>query len=143
MIARALVVATAREWLGTRWQHQARLKGVACDCAGLVVGVARELGIKEVDFDVNGYQRIPNGNELKEHCRAHMAPVPLENMQPGDVVLMRFAGEPQHLAIVADYVGGGLSIVHAYALSRKVVEARLDDIWHARIVEAYQMPGVE
>ena len=143
MIARTLIVSTAREWLGTRWQHQARLKNVGCDCAGLVIGVARECGVKGIEFDVNGYDRKPSGNELHSHCSTHMATVPLADMKPADVVLMRFETEPQHLAILGDYVGGGLSIIHAYAFSRKVVETRLDELWLSRIVCAYQMPGVE
>ena len=33
------VVAAAREWLGTPFHHQARLRGVGVDCVGLVIGV--------------------------------------------------------------------------------------------------------
>jgi NlpC/P60 family putative phage cell wall peptidase len=35
------VVAEARSWIGTPYQHQASLKGVGCDCLGLVRGVWR------------------------------------------------------------------------------------------------------
>lgn len=142
-ITRAEIVSNARSWLGTRWQHQARLKGVGCDCAGLVIGVARECGIVDFAFDVNGYERFPSGNTLAMHCGEYMTRIDKNDIAPGDVVLMRFDGEPQHLAIVADYVHGGLSVVHAYALSRQVVEHALDDTWRKRIVAAYRMPGVE
>ena len=40
---RARIVATARSWLGTPYHHQASLRGVGCDCLGLVRGVWREL----------------------------------------------------------------------------------------------------
>ena len=38
----ATIVALARGWIGTPYQHQASLKGVGCDCLGLLRGVWRE-----------------------------------------------------------------------------------------------------
>ncbi len=37
------VVAAARQWLGTPYQHQASIIGIGCDCLGLVRGVWRAL----------------------------------------------------------------------------------------------------
>ncbi len=39
----ARVVALARRWIGTPYRHQASLKGVGCDCLGLVRGVFAEI----------------------------------------------------------------------------------------------------
>jgi len=36
------IVAAARAWIGTPYRHQASVKGVACDCLGLVRGVWRD-----------------------------------------------------------------------------------------------------
>ncbi len=33
------IIAEARSWIGTPYRHQASLKGVGCDCLGLVRGV--------------------------------------------------------------------------------------------------------
>ena len=38
-----LILSEARQWLGTPYRHQASLKGVGCDCLGLVRGVWRAL----------------------------------------------------------------------------------------------------
>ena len=138
---RAAIVVEARSWLDTKFQHQARIKGVACDCAGLVIGVCKALGL--TDFDKADYSRIPDGVMLKATCDAEMTPITIDAIQPGDVLLFRFDGHPQHLAIVGDYAHGGLSIIHAYSLARKVTEHRLDDVWRSRIVAAYKLPGVE
>ncbi len=143
MIKRAQVAAEARTWLGTPWQHQARLKGVGCDCVGLVIGVARDLGVVDADFNVDGYKRIPDGVTLMTQCHAHMTRIDAASIDVGDVLLMRFNGNPQHLAIVGDYAHGGLSIIHAYALSRAVVEHALSDQWRQHVVCAYKLPGVE
>ena len=37
------IVAAARTWIGTPYRHQASLKGVGCDCLGLLRGVWREV----------------------------------------------------------------------------------------------------
>lgn len=42
-VAPGTVVAAARSWLGTPYAHQASLRGVGCDCLGLVRGLWREL----------------------------------------------------------------------------------------------------
>ena len=65
---------------------------------------------------------------------------------PGDVIVIRFDADPQHLSIVADYAHGGLSMIHA--LDRpghergKVLEHRLPPHYVRRIVAAYALPGV-
>ncbi len=80
---------------------------------------------------------------LEETCDAQFIRIPMEDIRPGDLLLMRFEQEPQHLAIVGDYEFGGLSIIHAYAQARKVVETRLDDVWLSRVVVAYRFQGIE
>jgi len=139
MIAAAAVVAAARAWLGTRWQHQAALKGVACDCAGLVLGVARALGLA-VPQSVPPYDRRPDGVMLQALCATHLLPAPAAPA-PGQVLLFRFDAAPQHLGIVGDGPGY-LTLIHAHAPDRRVVEHRLDDTWRARLVAAYALPGV-
>jgi len=37
------IVEAARAWLGTPYHHQASLRGVGCDCLGLVRGVWRDV----------------------------------------------------------------------------------------------------
>ena len=143
MIARATVVATAREWLGTRWQHQASLKGIGCDCIGLVVGVAHECGVAEaaawaVDSRGQGYGRAPDSAMLLSACADYLDPLRPAAARAGDILLMRFAKEPQHFAFVS--LGG--NIIHAYAQARRVVEHRLDALWRSRIVGAYALRGV-
>lgn len=149
------VVSAARGWLGTRFHHQGRLKAKdgrpgGVDCLGLLVGVAGELGLLErakrgcmvrplVDFDRCDYGHLPDGDALHGILKEIMWPVRIEDMQVGDIVLMRFDKTPQHLAIITDYVGGGVGIIHALAAARKVVEHPLDEEWRKRIVYCYRV----
>ena len=145
-VSRADVVAEARTWIGTPWQHQARLKRVGVDCGGLPIGVARALALVPADMDVTHYARVPDGHSLVAHCRQWMVEIDPASIAPADVIVLRFDVEPQHVAIVGDYVHGGLSMIHA--LDRPghaggaVVEHRLDAAHRARIVAAFTLPGV-
>lgn len=139
------VAAEARRWIGTPFHHQGHLRGVGCDCAGLVGGVAIALGLLPADFWQRaalpwaGYARQPHDGHLARACAAFMIPVPVPNI--GDVLCIRFAEEPQHLAILVDHPQG-FGIIHALQSSLRVVEHRFADVWRARVVQAWRLPGV-
>lgn len=140
------IVREAREWIGTPFEHQHRAKGVAVDCAGLVIGVARQLGLVAPDFDVPAYSRTPDGESLIRWCEQYMQQVKRHSMQPGDVIVIKWDTRPQHLGIVGDYRHGGLSMIHALSGANgrgAVVEHRLDPTMMRRFVAAYALPGVD
>lgn len=143
MTSRLDVVAKAREWLGTPFQHQQRSKGLAVDCAGLLIGVARELGLVAPDFDVSGYARQPDGASLLRWCDQYMTRVRREELQPGHVVVVAFDAAPGHIAILGDYAHGGLSIIHAATKPGRVIETRLLFTKQMRFVAAFNIAGVE
>lgn len=143
MTSRADVVAAARQWADTPFHHQARLKGVGVDCVGLVIGVARELGLIAPDFDVVGYPRVPDGTSLMALAATHMQAIERNSMQPGDVVVVSFDRDPQHLGILGDYRHGGLSIIHAAGLTGRVIETRLMFTEQMKFVAAFALPWVE
>lgn len=120
------VVVAARKWIGTPWAHQGRTPGVALDCAGLVICVARELGVVPEGWDVNGYGRTPDGTLLQWFDQ--MLPrAPLAALQPGDVIAVAIEHDAQHIGIIADWRHGGLSVIHAGARAGRVIETRL--VW--------------
>lgn len=139
-VSRAQVLACARTFIGTRWQHQGRKKGLGIDCAGLVICVARELGLTDVDFA--NYSRHPDGASLIAACKTHMRPLWLGDAMPGDVLAMTFDLHPQHLAILSEFEGRQ-SLIHSYAEARMVVEHGLDSLWLGRVRGAFHIPGVE
>ena len=115
------------------------------DCIGLIGGVALALGVPSApawanDMECAGYGRKPDAVMLLTACAKYLEPAagPLEL---GDVLVMRFADEPQHFAIVSAL--DPVYIIHAYAKARRVVEHRLDDEWQARIVVALRFPGID
>lgn len=141
----AAVAAEARRWVGTRWHHQARLRGVGVDCGGLVVGTAAALGLALADYPP-GYGRHPDGHSLRAWIEARF--LRLVEMEEGAMPLMEFApGLPQHVGLVTRLFGGW-GFVHAWAQLRQVVEHPLTVEWDARICRdeagplLYRLPGV-
>lgn len=145
LVTRADVVSEARSWLGTSYVHQHRAKGVAVDCAGLVIGVMRELHLCAPDFDVTAYPRRPDGKTLLLLCDRFMRRIHTQDLRPGNVLVLAFRAEPQHLGIVGDYLYGGLSLIHALGTTDgkgSVVEWALTQRKGFRAVQAYSIIGV-
>ncbi len=151
-VTRAAIVTEARRWLGTPFVHQAEKFGVGCDCAGLLRGVCIALGTFPSDYKSRpesapflGYARVPDGTSMQQACATFMTRIDRADMQPGDVMLMRWGSNPQHLGIVGDYVHGGLSLIHALSDNTGkgcVTEHHLGDVHLRKFVAAFRLPGV-
>lgn len=132
------IIRAARAVIGTRFRHQGRDPAKGLDCAGLIVHVARVLGMAHDDMAV--YPRLPGGSMLEFALDGQPGLVPVKGWpRHGDVLLMRFGGDPQHLALLT----ADNTIVHAWAIARKVCEHGLTDEWRRRIVRAYRFRGIE
>lgn len=138
MIVTDDILAAARECVGTPFWHQGRQVGIGLDCAGVAVHVAQCIGINY--FDVSGYGRIPAGGQLERALdeQPGLQRVFINDKQPGDLLLMRFASDPQHLAIYA-----GETMIHAYEPVGVCCEHRLSSMWAARIVRVYRFVEIE
>jgi NlpC/P60 family putative phage cell wall peptidase len=139
------VVTEARTWLGTRWQHQAMLKGVAVDCVGLIVGVGQALGLLD-SFDhhapkYRGYGRQPIPSMMLGGCDEHLDRVDLTDLALGDIIVMRVQKDPQHFAIVTRL--DPIYIIHSYTQTNSVTEHGIDREWHSRFVRAYRFRGLD
>lgn len=148
MATRGDIVAEARRWIGTPYLHQAHLRGVGTDCGGLVAGVAVAVGLvparwwaETFEPSFGGYGRQPALDSLSRICDT-FADRTDSRARPGDFLLMRFDGEPTHLAIVADYRHGGLSVIHALSRLGEVAEHRLAVGWARRVVRVYRYRGI-
>lgn len=129
------VVDAARKYLGVKWKHQGRNPESGLDCLGLVVQVAKDMGM--TPHDPVDYTKSPDGQRLLAELNTQLNPV--VDYDTGDILLIRMGTNPQHLAFVTE--SGG--IIHSYANIRRVVEHPLDDEWKRKIVGAYSVPGIE
>jgi NlpC/P60 family putative phage cell wall peptidase len=137
----ALVIAAARHWLGTPYHDQASVRGVGCDCLGLVRGVWRALYGPE-PMPIPPYSRdwgeTGSREPLAEAARAVMLErLPTEAV-PGALLLfrMRTGAVAKHCGIVTTRD----RFIHAYERSG-VVEAPLDAAWRRRVAFAFLFPN--
>jgi cell wall-associated NlpC family hydrolase len=103
----------AMAWVGTPFVWGQSQKGVGCDCKGLVAGVFRELGRPEAEsfyatFSNYRVDRPVPAALLAEGFEKLFRRV--ETLNPGDIMLLKHAGQPGHMAV---FVGGDRA-VHAY-----------------------------
>lgn len=142
---RAAIVAEAREWIDTPYRHQAYLKGVACDCWGLIRGVGEALSIINVDphrfARFRSYARLPNPKKMGEGLATFLDPVAAEDAGPGDVVWLAWRPDvPMHLGILAEH-DGKPSLIHAEGLVGKTTELTIGPDMAALFHSFFRYPG--
>ena len=134
------VVEIARSWIGTPYHHQASVKGVGCDCVGLVRGVWRELIGPEPEA-APSYSRDwgdANGEEtLLAYFRRHLIERPLAEAGAGHVVTLRW--KPRLVAKHCMILTGAETAIHAVNNS-PVAEIHLSDWWTCRFAAAFAFP---
>lgn len=137
------ILNAAADWIGTPYRHQASLKGVGCDCLGLVRGIWREL-YKEEPEEPGPYApdwAERSGTErLAEAALRHFGPpIARDEMREGDVLLFRFRPEvaAKHLGILA----GEGRFIHAYEQAG-VISSALVPSWARRIAAVHRFPDI-
>lgn len=144
MEAAAGMIAQARQWLGVPFHHQGR-STAGLDCLGLLMVVADAIGLRfegkrASELDIPRYGARPEVAVLIARLEAHLQPVAVSAARPGDIVLLKVQGSPQHLAILSDYpVVGEMGMIHAYAPARAVVEHRYDEVWRRETYAVYRI----
>ena len=92
-LSRDRIIAETRSWIGTPYRHQASLKGVGCDCLGLVRGIWRAVCGDEPEA-VPAYSRdwaeAARFETLALAAGRHMSEIDRAEFLPGDVLLFRW-----------------------------------------------------
>ena len=142
----AAALDEARLWLGTPYRHQASLRGIGCDCLGLLRGVWRGLHGAEPEA-VPPYSATwaesaaPGTDPLSEATARHLLPVPgplaAYAPEPGDVLLFAFRRHlpARHCAIAC----GDGRMIHAHDRAA-VTEVALTPWWRRHLTGAFRFP---
>ena len=141
-LTRTAIVAEARSWIGTPYRHQASLKGVGCDCLGLVRGVWRSLLGAEPERAPpysRDWAEAAGEETLAQAARAHLSEIEPSEFALGDVLLFRYRARypAKHAAIVT----APDTMVHAHD-GAAVAEVAIAPWWRRRLAYAFRFPGV-
>lgn len=135
-----MILPTARGYLGVPFKHQGRSRQGA-DCVGLLVMVARDLGLAH--SDVLTYSRNPSPRKMLDSLAVSCERVSGRDAlkldadlsawsvsQPGDIVVYWFSApnRPQHVAFRSER-----GMLHTWGSVGKVVEHGLTDWWLERV----------
>lgn len=137
------IVAEARSWIGTPYRHQASLKGVGCDCLGLLRGVWRSLYKSEPELtpayapdwaEANGEER------LAEAARRHLVEITPNEIRAGDVLLFRWRPHlpAKHAAILVSPE----RMIHAHD-GAAVAEVFIAPFWRRRLAYAFRFKDAD
>ena len=135
------VIAAARGWLGTPYHDQASVKGVGCDCLGLVRGIWREV-VGDEPLPMPPYSRdwgeTGTREPLAEASRTVMFEVPVTEMTTGALILfrMRTGAVAKHCGILV----APDRFIHAYERTG-VIEEALTGAWRRRLAFAFLFPS--
>lgn len=137
------IIAAARSWIGTPYRHQASLKGIGCDCLGLVRGVWREVIGAEPERAppyAPDWAEAGGTETLAAAAARHLIPVPCDAFLPGDVLLFRWRASlpAKHAAIVTSLA----TMVHAHD-GAAVAEVALAPWWRRRLAYAFRFPRTD
>jgi NlpC/P60 family putative phage cell wall peptidase len=143
MITRSAIVAEARSWIGTPYQHQASLKRVGCDCLGLVRGVWRAVIGAEPERAppyAPDWAEAGSGEPLADAAARHLVAIDRNAFHEGDIVLFRWRANlaAKHAAIVTAQD----MMVHAHD-GAAVAEVALAPWWRRRLAYAFRFPGID
>jgi len=142
IIHRSQIVAEARSWIGTPYRHQASLKGIGCDCLGLIRGVWREVVGREPEAPPPyspDWAEASGRETLADAALRHLVPVPCDAARVGDIVLFRWRDTlpAKHAAILT----APDMMLHAHD-GAAVAEVALTPWWRRRLAFAFSFPGV-
>jgi NlpC/P60 family putative phage cell wall peptidase len=134
------IIAHARAWIGTPYMHQASLRGVGCDCLGLLRGVWRAVHGEE-PYIVAPYSadwaEASQQETLADAAREYLNEIPVADFGAGDVILFRWrCGSPaKHCAIATS----NETMVHAHD-GASVAEVAIGPWWRRHLAYAFRFP---
>jgi len=141
-VTREQIAAEARTWVGTPFRHQARLKGVGVDCAGVVEHVGKTLGVVP-NVKIMPYKMSPNSKAMRAELCKFLDQITFSQVELGDVLWFRIDVEGQHLGVVTGMEP--MQMVHAFGREKvmKCIEQRVEGFWKQRLVGCFRYRGID
>lgn len=138
-----IILAEARSWIGTPYQHQASVKGAGADCLGLLRGVWRAVvGVEPeaVPPYTEDWAEPARQEVLLRAAERWLCRMSLAEAESADVLLfrMREGSIAKHLGIQSQ-IGPQARFIHAYS-GHGVIESPLSQPWQRRVVARFRFP---
>ena len=136
------ILAVARTWIGTRYHHQAAVKGAGCDCIGFIIGLYREVtGLDTGPIPPYSltWSEASRKDILIDMMSTHLDRIPITKAKPADLIVFRF--KPIYVAKHAAVLSGPNTMIHTRERF-SVDEVHLSPWWEKRITAAFRFRNV-
>lgn len=134
------IYVAARAFIGVRWRHQGRTAPYGLDCVGLLIKTAHAVGLYQ-DFEFTAYKPHTNYEQFITTFRDQADEVPRLQAGPGMAVIIPTGGTA-HCGLLG-MKDGQVTLIHAYALRKKVVEEAWTVDWQSACKAAFKLRGVD
>jgi hypothetical protein len=122
MITRKQIICEARKWIGTPFHKQASLIGIGCDCVGLIIGVARALGIETLNALVpSDYDQFRERDYFLEMMKLHLR---MGSKKEGAIAILGCAEHGWHAGLISHCEQDISKWIHSCMYKQAIVEQR-------------------
>jgi NlpC/P60 family putative phage cell wall peptidase len=136
------IIAESRSWIGTPYRHQASVKGVGCDCLGLLRGVWRAIYGNEPEAApayAPDWAEASGEERLAAAARRYLIELAPADAAPGDVLLFRWRAHlPVKHAAILSAPG---RMIHAHD-GAAVAEVHFAPFWRRKLAFAFRFPEI-
>lgn len=135
------IIRVAEEWIGTPFHQQGRQKQVGCDCIGLILGIAKEVGAVSLTnqpwdkCDIHTYNALTDSQLLLNLIPKYFKESIYFNdskISPGEILLIQITESQYHLSIKSN----NNKIIHACSSLGRVVSHKIIPTW--KIIKTFQ-----
>ena len=137
------IVEKAREWIKTPFHEQGRHKGIGCDCIGLILGIAKDIGAVSLtgkpwdECDISAYDTDKDSQMMLELLPKHF-PVSETQLKLGNILLIEIVPNQYHVCLITD--DDPLKIIHSCNSLGFVMEHRIIPSWKDQIKGIFKFP---
>lgn len=135
------IVEKAREWIKTPFHEQGRHKGIGCDCIGLIIGIAKEIGAISLtgkqwdECDVLKYDTDKDSTIMLELLPKHF-PITKTPFEVGNILLIEVMPNQYHLCLITNETP--LKIIHSCNSLGVVTEHKIIPNWKEKIKNIFK-----
>ena len=133
------IIKVAEEWIGTPFHPQGRQKYVGCDCIGLILGIAKEIGAVSLtnqpwnQCDVHAYDSMTDSQLLIQLVPKYFPEIIIPH--PGDILLIQITPTQYHLSIQSH----NNRIIHACSSLNRVISHKIIPNWKVLKAFSYKL----
>lgn len=143
MTSASKIISTAESWIGTPYHHQSSVKGVGCDCLGLIRGVYRDITgsepVKPPPYNPS-WAEISTKDDLLDAAHTYLVHDKSGALTPGRIAVFKMF--PRSASKHCGIITYDQRLIHSYD-PHGVINGVLPQDWIDKIKAVFRFPFEE